>query len=376
MWKNNKKKIKKYFILLVFVFSLFFITTKLTSAQTNFIEFKPQIPIPGLSTQGGISTDPVSGNLTSDLLGRYIQAIYTYGLSIAGILAAIVMMAGGLLWLTSGGSENKISRAKTMIVSSLIGLLLLFSAWMILNTINPALLKMNTISLTMIKPVPEEKYGCCVAPLSSPLQSSYYSAIYTTNRECEDYPEIDNKKSSFYENMIPNPRLESTASCEEVGCCNVEAKIFTGNIISSTTNFNFPSTRQDCEGADYTAFSQTTKIRYIWSNTACKYSSNITSCHQKPNGSTCFDYSSGTLMGWLAGGSACIYSGQCGFCYNNFCLTKLGQVGEICGGDGGQGTCQPRRCNQLNPPVGLRYESVSGGRNCTSGSWCCRLTSQ
>ena len=376
MWSKNKRKIKKYLILFIFIFSLFFITTKLTLAQTNFIEFKPQVPIPGLSTQGGISPDPASGKLTSNLLGNYIQAIYDYGLSIAGILAAIVMMAGGLLWLTSGGNQNKISRAKTMIFSSLIGLLLLFSAWMILNTINPNLLKMNPIILPMIDSVLEKKYGCCVAPLSSPLQSSYYSAIYTTNEECESYPEIDNKKPSFYENMIPSPRLASTATCEEVGCCNVRAQIATGNVISSATNFNFPSTKTDCEGADYTAFSQTTKIRYSWSNTTCDYSSNITSCHQKPNGSTCFDYSTGTLMGWLAGGSACLYSGQCGFCYNNFCLTKLGQIGEICGGNSGQGICQPKRCNQMTPPIGLRYESVSGGRNCTSGAWCCQLVSQ
>ncbi len=226
MQKIQRKKIKKYLLILIFVFSFFLATTSLVLAQ-DFIEFKPQIPIPGMSTQGGMGTDPVSGNLTSDLLGRYIQAIYNYGLSIAGILAAVVMMAGGLLWLTSGGSENKISQAKTMIFSSIVGLLILFSSWMILNTINPNLLKIQTIKLPALDGVKEDITGCC--------EYGAYSAIITTGSDCYfknsqngTFNRLEDEsiakildylkdKNVFFENKFPD--ISGTGKCVDPTCC-------------------------------------------------------------------------------------------------------------------------------------------------------------
>ena len=145
------------------------------SADTNTqsplvsLNFTPEISIPGLipgdakSTPVGKPITSVSGDLTtvtmkSDLLARYIQAIYNYALAIISILAAIVLMGGGLMWLTSGGDSGRVTKAKEMIIGSLSGLVIIFCAWIILNTVNPELLKLKSIDSVVINKI---TMTCC-----------------------------------------------------------------------------------------------------------------------------------------------------------------------------------------------------------------------
>ncbi len=103
-------------------------------AIENPIIFEPQIGVPGFDTKTPMTESSIT------YIGQMIKAFYDYGLAIGGILAAIVLMAGGLIWLVSGGSSDKITQAKGLIMGSIIGIGLLFGAWIILNTINPYLL--------------------------------------------------------------------------------------------------------------------------------------------------------------------------------------------------------------------------------------------
>ena len=84
--------------------------------------------------------------MESTLLANYIGAIYNYGLAIAGILATIVLMGGGVIWLTSGGDSGKITQAKELITGSITGTLILVCAWVILNTVNPELVNLKKIN--------------------------------------------------------------------------------------------------------------------------------------------------------------------------------------------------------------------------------------
>jgi len=70
-----------------------------------------------------------------------------------------VLMGGGLLWLTSGGNDAKITQAKELIVGSVSGLVILFGSWVILNTINPALLELKPITTGIVA---QRSYlNCC-----------------------------------------------------------------------------------------------------------------------------------------------------------------------------------------------------------------------
>ncbi|MBN2853947.1 hypothetical protein JXK06_00190 [Patescibacteria group bacterium] len=108
-----------------------------------------QIPIPGLvfeeSDVNCVNNDDGSYSCSVNWISKYVSAIYNYGLTVGGILAALMLMAGGLLWLTSGGDSSRVSKAKGLISGSITGLIILFSAYMILYEVNP--------ELTVLKPI-------------------------------------------------------------------------------------------------------------------------------------------------------------------------------------------------------------------------------
>lgn len=130
---------------------------KIISSTENKGEKKPlfimpelQIKIPGLNLTPSSSIDyqsftDGSYKISVPWIAEYFSGIYNYGLSIAGILAAIILMAGGLLWLISAGNDSKISKAKEFIVGGIGGLALLMFSYFILFAVNP--------ELTILKPV-------------------------------------------------------------------------------------------------------------------------------------------------------------------------------------------------------------------------------
>jgi hypothetical protein len=82
---------------------------------------------------------------------QYISAIYEWGVSITGVLAAIMIMIGGLLYLTAGGSPERVSNAKEYISHALIGLVLAMTSYLLLQTINPALLELKFPKIKLIR---------------------------------------------------------------------------------------------------------------------------------------------------------------------------------------------------------------------------------
>ncbi|MDP2944700.1 MAG: hypothetical protein Q8N57_04025 [bacterium] len=119
----------------------------------KFIMPELQIKIPTLDLTEPECTLNEDGSYHCEIpwLGQYIIAIYNYGLSVAGILAAIVLMAGGVLWLISGGDASKVTQAKELIVGSVVGLIILASSYIILTQINPDLVKFKAISIGTIR---------------------------------------------------------------------------------------------------------------------------------------------------------------------------------------------------------------------------------
>ncbi len=84
-------------------------------------------------------------------VGQFILVNYNYALSIAGILAAVMIIIAGAQYVTSGGNSEAISSAKKRIGGALIGLLIAYLSYVILNTINPALVNLRLPQTFMIK---------------------------------------------------------------------------------------------------------------------------------------------------------------------------------------------------------------------------------
>lgn len=122
----------------------------------KFVMPELQISIPGLKLTSGDAikyTDNGDGTYYYQIpwLSEYILGVFNYGLSVAGILAAIVLMAGGVLWLVSSGDASKVTQAKELIIGSITGLVILSSSYIILTQINPALTQFYPIGIGTIK---------------------------------------------------------------------------------------------------------------------------------------------------------------------------------------------------------------------------------
>ncbi len=111
--------------------SCFEMKEDLCGASRGFCYAKPE-PVTLSISLGGLSQvhDPA----------QYLSTLYTWMVSVTGILAGIMIMIGGLIYLTAGGSGDRVSTAKSYIESALAGLVLALTSYLILQTVNPALL--------------------------------------------------------------------------------------------------------------------------------------------------------------------------------------------------------------------------------------------
>src|SRR3989344_8157061 len=80
-------------------------------------------------------------------IGQYVSALYQYSVGIAAILAMVMIMVGGFLWLTSAGSPDRVGKAKEFITSAIMGLALALFSFVILYTINPRLVNLGGVEL-------------------------------------------------------------------------------------------------------------------------------------------------------------------------------------------------------------------------------------
>lgn len=114
---------------------------------------KFQVPIPTVELTEPACAATADGVFSCEVpwIGQYISGIYTYGLNIAGILAALMLMAGGVLWLISAGNPSRITQAKELITGSIIGLLILVGTYILLTQINPDLVNFKPLGIGTIK---------------------------------------------------------------------------------------------------------------------------------------------------------------------------------------------------------------------------------
>jgi len=82
----------------------------------------------------GVSTTETAlgGRLGGDT--NFIQAvvnIINILLGLLGLVAVIIILTGGFKWMTAGGSEDKVAEARKLIISGIIGLAIILSAWAI-----------------------------------------------------------------------------------------------------------------------------------------------------------------------------------------------------------------------------------------------------
>jgi len=118
-------------------FSLIFVSLFLLLNATIVFAYELEWPNSPAGTSIGEET-------TITTLVKYI---YEWGISLGILFTFIAIVIAGFTYMTSTGNPSKISEAQGNIKDAFIGLALLLSSWLILNTINPTLTNLTPPSI-------------------------------------------------------------------------------------------------------------------------------------------------------------------------------------------------------------------------------------
>lgn len=70
-----------------------------------------------------------------------IASIINVAMGLLGMVVVVLILAGGFLWMTAGGSEEKVTKAKGLIFGGVIGLAIILSAYAIAQFVVGSLLR-------------------------------------------------------------------------------------------------------------------------------------------------------------------------------------------------------------------------------------------
>ena len=116
-------KIKKQYFLLLASLSLFNFPV-IVSASEGFYEKTRRAGFTTLLSLGFQA--PGEANVVT-IAGRYIGI----ALSFLGAIFLLLIIYGGVLWMTAGGNEEQITKAKKIMIRSLIGFIIVIAAYAI-----------------------------------------------------------------------------------------------------------------------------------------------------------------------------------------------------------------------------------------------------
>ncbi|OGM15800.1 hypothetical protein A2V56_01030 [Candidatus Woesebacteria bacterium RBG_19FT_COMBO_42_9] len=85
-------------------------------------------------------TNPALGNNLQNLTGaeffeKFVPMLISLVLIIGVVIFTFVLVLGAISWISSGGDKAQVESARGKVTTAIIGLVLLFSAWAIINLI-------------------------------------------------------------------------------------------------------------------------------------------------------------------------------------------------------------------------------------------------
>lgn len=122
-------KIALLFKILFFIFLLLLATKANSQQNPEFLNILPKLP----------NADP---SQIQDI-GGLIVYIVNLGYWLVGFALFYSFFRAGIEWFTAAGNLEKIGVARERMLNAVLGFILLLSAWLILNVINPDLLEIK-----------------------------------------------------------------------------------------------------------------------------------------------------------------------------------------------------------------------------------------
>jgi len=155
---KRKRKVLFFFFLLFFLFQ----TSSTFALEINY----PSIP--GATPP----QDFVNTASKEEVFALYVKYVFVLILWVSGVIFFGSLLYAGFLYLTSAGSVDKIIRAREQVFSSFLGILLLFSCILILNTLGPQFAPSKIVPPPELTPAEE-------ITIPSFIEKNYNSIIST-----------------------------------------------------------------------------------------------------------------------------------------------------------------------------------------------------
>lgn len=124
-------------------------TTPPPAAEKPPIIFDPEISIPFFET----------GKVDSTTFAKYIRSIFIAFIWSVGGLATVMVIYGGVRWVSAAGDPSRINQAKDVVYNAIIGLIIALTSVVLLNLIDPRLVNfqgLGTIDSEIVEPIPFE----------------------------------------------------------------------------------------------------------------------------------------------------------------------------------------------------------------------------
>ena len=90
-----------------------------------------QTPVPaGSNSPGGVNSgNPISGGFKD--IPTLINTVFNIVVFAAGAIFIILLLIGGIQYLTAAGNEESIGKARGLIINSIVGLIVVLASWAI-----------------------------------------------------------------------------------------------------------------------------------------------------------------------------------------------------------------------------------------------------
>jgi hypothetical protein len=152
----SKKFLAKVFVVQVFCLGFLVFVPTVVYGGTYTLK----VPLPSMAT--------IEINAFGTAIATYISAWYKFVIATIGVLATVMIMAGGFIWLTAGGNQSQISTAKDWITGAFAGMVIALLSYTVLEILNPSLVNFKPLAITpVIKEDVEFSGICCYKTLGT-----------------------------------------------------------------------------------------------------------------------------------------------------------------------------------------------------------------
>lgn len=170
-----------------------------------------------------LGIDKVEGNINlgSNTPIQIIVKIIQIFLGFLALLTVIIIIYGGFLWTTSGGNEEKISRAKKLLKNAVIGILIILSSWGIASYILKTLIGATSGGSSTGTSNGSNSQNLSLGTIGSCSIETVYPAPGTKDVNRNSNVLVTTKEPIQLDTVCLNKNTKNPCACDNTDACNL-----------------------------------------------------------------------------------------------------------------------------------------------------------